>query len=145
MTVEIEEINSEALSGSELSATEEYRGTRVTIAPSGDYSIDTREAETGGDTFLRLKAGGTLKVEIGDSLALRVEDLGGWLRIELGPDADQRLVLGDKLVELLNRFFTNAFDMHVHPTPMGPSGPPLPPFVGGRIDESVLSKVTFTK
>lgn len=129
----------------EISATEEYGGTRVTIARTGDYSIDTREAEAGGDTVLRLKAGATLKVEIGDQIALRVEDLGGWLRIELGGGADHRLVLGDKLVEMLNRFFENAFDMHVHPTPMGPSGPPLPSFVGGRLDESVLSEVTYTK
>ena len=37
MTVEIEEINSEA-----LSATEEYGGTRVTIAPSGDPYLGER-------------------------------------------------------------------------------------------------------
>lgn len=140
MSIAIEEVSTE-----ELSATEEYGGTRVTIASTGDYSIDTRDAEDGGDIVVRLKAGATLKLELGGNLALRVEDLGGWLRIELGQGAEQRLVLGDKLVELLNRFFATAFDMHVHPTPMGPSGPPLPSFIGGRLDESVLSEVAYTK
>ena len=129
----------------EISATEVYAGTRIVIEPTGDYSIDTREAKSGGDTVLRLKSGATLKVEIGGATALRVEDLGGWLRIELGGDAEHRLVLGDQLIAVLNRFFENAFDMHVHPTPMGPSGPPLPTFIGGRLDESILSEVSYTK
>lgn len=94
---------------------------------------------------VRLKEGATLKIEIGNNLALRVEDLGGWLRIELGAGADQRVVLGDQLLAILNRFFESAFDVHVHPTPMGPSGPPLPSFTGGRLDDSVLSEVTYTK
>lgn len=155
MAVEIGEVSSESGGGGNteigevttepLSATEDHGGSRVTIAPTGDYSIDTREADGTGDVVLRLKAGATLKVEIGDKLAMRMEDVGGWLRIELGDGAEQRLVLGDKLLEVLNRFFQTAFDLHVHPTPMGPSGPPLPPFVGGKLDESVLSEVVYTK
>lgn len=133
------------MASDEISATEVHGGTRITIAPCGDYSIDTREAESGGDTTLRLKAGATLKVEIGGATALRMEDLGGWLRIELGGEAEHRIVLGDQLIAVLNRFFEHAFDTHIHPTPMGPSGPPLPPFVGGRLDESILSEVSFTK
>lgn len=133
------------MSTEELSASEVYAGTRIVIASSGEYSIDTRDAASNGDTVLRLKSGATLKVEIGGTTALRVEDLGGWLRIELGGEAEHRLVLGDQLIAVLNRFFENAFDMHVHPTPMGPSGPPLPPFVGGRLDESILSEVSYTK
>jgi hypothetical protein len=38
-----------------------------------------------------------------------------------------------------------AVVVHVHPTPMGPSGPPLPAFTGGRLDQSVLSEVTYTR
>jgi hypothetical protein len=141
MPIEVEEVSGQR----ELDATEEYGGTQVTIEPTGDYSIDTTGAQGVGNMTVRLKAGATLKVELGGNLALRIEDLGGWLRVELGGSADQRLVLGDKLMELLNRFFENAYDMHIHPTPMGPSGPPLPAFTGGRIDESVLSEIVYTK
>lgn len=127
------------------SATETCGGTRIEIATTGDYSIDTREADEAGDATIRLKPGATLKIEVGDTTAVRIEDIGGWLRIEIGGGGDQRVVLGDRLVETLNAFLQSAFDVHIHPTPTGPSGPPLPQFVGGRIGENVLSETVLTK
>lgn len=129
----------------DITATETHAGTRIEIDTGGDYSIDTSDAAGSGNTTLRLKPGATLKIQIGGGIALRLEDIGGWLRLELGEAADQRLVLGDRLLEVLNAFFQTKFDLHVHPTPMGPSGPPLPPFAGTQLDDSVLSDIALTK
>jgi hypothetical protein len=106
------------MSNDDMDATETFGGTCITIATSGNYTLDTRDASAAGDAMLRPKPGASLKIDIGATTALRIEDVGGWLRIELGGDADQRLVLGDKLVERLNAFFEAAFDLHVHATPM---------------------------
>jgi hypothetical protein len=129
----------------ETTAHENHAGTQLEIDGGGNYSIDTREADAAGDTTLRLKSGASLKVEIGGIPALRIEEIGGWVRIELAEGADQRLVLGDQLVAVLNNFFQTKFDLHVHPTAMGPSGPPLPAFIGTQLDDSVLSDIARTK
>lgn len=52
--------------------------------------------------------------------------------IKLGKDASERLVLGDKLMQLFNQ--------HTHPTGVGPSGPPTNPMA-----DSHLSKLSKTE
>lgn len=54
------------------------------------------------------------------------------------PDAPQKQVRGDDLLEWINTTLKNWLDNHTHPTATGPSGPSLPPLQ--KITDSVLSK-----
>ena len=45
---------------------------------------------------------------------------------------------------MLNGFFMK-YDVHTHPTAMGPSGPPLPLFTGTTMSADQLSDVARTK
>jgi hypothetical protein len=130
---------------SDEGATEEHAGTQVGIASTGAYSIDTSAAESSGDIQLRLKPDSTVSISFGDGPAMRIESIGGWIRIELGGGASERLVLGDQLLAALNQFFQQKFDAHTHPTPAGASGPPLPAFAGTQLTDDVLSDIAFTK
>jgi hypothetical protein len=47
-------------------------------------------------------------------------------KLSLGNQALEPAVLGDKLETLLKNFFQQTYDTHVHPTALGPSGPPQP-------------------
>lgn len=123
---------------------EAFAGTVVEIDGGGDYSINTSEA-VGGDVVLNLSDGRAFKIVIGGAPVLEVTANGSSVRIDIGGGAQERLVLGDALKELLNQFFLTKFDVHMHPTAMGPSGPPLPAFTGVQITDDVLSDVARTK
>lgn len=66
------------------------------------------------------------------------------MSIDIGGHASEPLVLGDQLMAMLNGFFTK-YDVHTHPTAMGPSGPPLPLFTGTTMSADQLSDVARTK
>ena len=76
---------------------------------------------------------------------LSVSATGGRVLIDLGGNATERLVLGDALKQFLNQFFLTKYDLHTHPTAMGPSGPPLPLFTGAQMTDDQLSDVVRTK
>ncbi|MBZ0117548.1 MAG: hypothetical protein K8H88_11160 [Sandaracinaceae bacterium] len=125
-------------------AREVFAGSTLEIDAAGDYIIDTHEA-LGGDVRVRLPPGRSLLVEVDGNTVLEVTNDGSRTRIDLGGGAGERLVLGDALKSLLNEFFTQKFDLHVHPTSMGPSGPPLPAFTGAQMTDAQLSDVARTK
>ncbi len=125
-------------------AIETFADSTVEIDHGGDYIVDTSEA-LGGDVFLRLSSGRALTVEFDGETVFEVTNTGGAVRIDLGGGSSERLVLGDALITLLNDFFQKQYDIHTHPTAMGPSGPPLPLFTGAQVTDAQLSGVARTK
>ena len=123
---------------------ETFADTTVEIDHAGDYIIDTTEA-LGGDVIIKLSDGRGFSIEAGGETVFEVTSSGGSVRIDLGGGSGERLVLGDKLMALLNDFFQTKFDLHTHPTAMGPSGPPLPLFGGTQMSDEQLSGVSRTK
>jgi len=84
-----------------------------------------------------------------DGTALDVKLEGATLKVE-GKDADAKLTIGDgakhvAIVEALETFYTtlkgklDAFDAHIHPTGVGPSGPPNPMIVADPWDSAINS------
>jgi hypothetical protein len=107
-----------------------HRGTEVRVNRQGDVLIDTVGAYGADDTeSATLTAFGQVRVRIKNLQKFTVEcdgedvlevhkDLLGVTHVDLGEGATERIVLGDKL--------TTWLLAHVHPTAMGPSGPPVP-------------------
>ena len=125
-------------------AREVFSGTTREIDTAGDYTIDTTGAINGDVRFV-LGAGRSVSIDIGGQTVFEVTTAGGSTRIDLGGGSGERLVLGDALRTLLNEFFQTKFDVHTHPTAMGPSGPPLPLFAGTQMTDDQLSSVARTK
>lgn len=132
------------MSDEEPTSKEVFAGSTLEIDHGGDYVIDTSEA-LGGDVCLRLAAGRAFSVEIGGATVFEISNTGSAVRIDLGGGSGERLVLGDALKTLLNEFFLTKYDVHTHPTAMGPSGPPLPLFTGTQVGDAQLSDVARTK
>ena len=125
-------------------AREEFSGSITEIDTMGDYTIDTSEA-LNGDVHVVLAPGRSVSIDIGGRTVLEVTNDGSSTRIDLGGGSGERLVLGDALKALLNEFFQMKYDVHTHPTAMGPTGPPLPLFTGTLVTEDHLSSVARTK
>lgn len=132
-----------AMTEENITARETFAGSLIEIDGAGDYLIDTREA-IGGDLHIKLAAGRSVSIEIGGRLAFEVSTSGSQVLVDIGGNATERLVLGDRLMTLLNTFFAK-YDVHTHPTAMGPSGPPLPLFTGTTMTPDQLSDVARTK
>lgn len=105
-----------------------HKGTEFRINRAGDVLIDTagafgldeNEAATGGQGQIRLRIKDLRKftVECSGVDVLEVyKDALGAVHIDLGEGATEPVVLGAKL--------TTWLLAHVHPTAMGPSGPPV--------------------
>jgi hypothetical protein len=116
----------------------------------GDLIIDAtgvgsesalRQAQPfGSEVLLRLKKPSTFTVEVGGVAVLTVSNEGGAVRIELGADATERVVLGDSFRAFLNQFIQEKFDAHVHALPNGTaSSPPQAAFTGAQMPEELLS------
>jgi hypothetical protein len=84
-----------------------------------------------------------------DGTALEVKLDGATLKAE-GKDAAAKLTIGDgskhvAIVEALQQLYTqlkaklDVFDTHIHPTAMGPSGPPTPVITAPPWDASINS------
>lgn len=103
-------------------------------------------------------AGGLIRVNTGDTFSLTAQGTASILTQEElltesikktvmtapemffgSAEATEPLVLGDKHVALFKDFF-EKFLQHRHPTPTGPSGPPLPP---QSIDVTKMKDVTL--
>jgi hypothetical protein len=132
------------MSDDENRAREGHAGSEVAIEENGDYLVDSTGADSGHHRF-RLKESARLTIEIDGTDAFEVYKQDGSLRIDLGSGATERVVLGDALMALLNQFFEEKFDRHVHPTKAGPSGPPLEMYRGIRLSDKQLSDVVMTK
>lgn len=125
-------------------AIETFADSKLEIDHGGDYIVDTTEA-LGGDVYIKLSEGRAFSVDVGGETVFEVTASGGTVRIDLGGGSGERLVLGDALKTLLNEFFQTKYDLHTHPTAMGPSGPPLPLFTGATMGDDQLSSVARTK
>ena len=132
------------MSEQDPTAKEVFAGCTTEIDAAGDYLVDTTEA-LGGDVRFNLSDGRAIIIEIGGQPTFQVSNHGGSVRIDIGGQASERLVLGDALMQLLNQFFEQKFELHTHPTAMGPTGPPLPLFGGVRMSDAQLSSVARTK
>jgi hypothetical protein len=134
------------VSEAQITARETFAGSALEIDAAGDYVIDTHEA-IGGDVRVQLAAGRRLMVVVGGRTIFEVTNDGAQTRIDLGGGSSERLVLGDALKSLLNEFFAQKFDVHVHVTPAGggTSDPPLPAFQGTQMTDAQLSNTARTK
>ena len=132
------------MSDEDPTAIETFADSTLEIDHGGDYIIDTTEA-LGGDVYIKLSSGRGFSIEVGGETVFEVTANGGSVSIDLGGGSGERLVLGDALKTLLNDFFQTKYDLHTHPTAMGPSGPPLPLFTGAKVTDDHLSSVARTK
>lgn len=121
-----------------------HYGCELRINEQGDLLIDTVGAYSDPVTESAAGATGQVRVRVKDSVRFTVamgddEDVfevfkdGNQLRIDLGENATERLVLGDSFLTLYNA--------HTHPTGTGPSGPPQTPMSAAQH----LSEVAKTK
>lgn len=125
-------------------ALETFADSKVEIDHAGDFIVDT-SAALAGDVYIRLSPGRAFHIVVDGTTVFEVTSNGSSVRIDLGGGATERLVLGDALRSLLNEFWQTKYDLHTHPTPMGPSGPPLPLFTGTQMTDDQLSDVARTK
>ncbi|MCB9596930.1 MAG: hypothetical protein H6719_29675 [Sandaracinaceae bacterium] len=125
-------------------AIESFADSTIEIDHGGDFIVDT-SAALAGDVYVRLSPGRAFNVVVDGATVFQVTSDGSNVRIDLGGGAGERLVLGDALKSLLNEFWQMKYDVHTHPTAMGPSGPPLPLFTGTQMGDDQLSDVARTK
>ena len=63
----------------------------------------------------------------------------GVMEIRVNGEAEEAAALGNALQLFWDNVFKPVFDAHLHPTGLGPSGPPAPPCPS--FDKSVISKI----
>jgi hypothetical protein len=141
-----------------------FEGTR---AHSGAYDVSGKEVPSSdashGGVLLKLASGTTFRVQgldaagTTDTFDLRVftdefvlKQAGDNALRVIGKAANTTMQVGDgakhvAIVEALQALYTalkaklDAFDAHVHPTGMGPSGPPAPLIVAPAWDAAINS------
>ena len=131
-----------------------FGGTEIRINKEGDLLLDMSGATSDLDTEAPSPTGGEMRIRLKDTTRLTVASpLGGdilevyfdptalppQVKIDLGKDADQRLIMGDK--------FKTYFLAHTHlgvTTGPGVSGVPVEPQPGGIFDDN-LSELARTK
>lgn len=111
-----------------------YRGVEVRINDAGDVLIDTigatgdedKEvpAPTGGQVRVRVKSTEKFTIQMGDTDVLEVwqNPATRQVHVDLGEDADEAIVRGDKL--------TTWILAHMHPDAVGGTLPPVDPSGG---------------
>jgi hypothetical protein len=82
--------------------------------------------DEGGVVVVAEAAGAEVRITAAGEVTITAD------KINLGDSAGQKLVLGDKLMQL--------FNSHTHPTGVGPSGPPVQPMTASH-----LSRVSKTE
>ena len=132
-----------------------HHGTEIRVNPQGDVLIDTvgayqdRATEdpsaAGGDVRVRVKEGQRLTIALGsDEDTLEVWKDGGQVRIDLGEDADERVILGDGFRQFFNDWLEQEYYLHTHPTGVGPSDKTIQQ-LGTKMGEDLLSDLSKTK
>jgi hypothetical protein len=108
-----------------------YRGVELRINDNGDVLIDTVgatkdesnevPAATGGQVRVRVKSTERFTVQMGtvDVLEVWQDPLTQQVHIDLGEDADEAIVRGNKL--------TTWLLAHIHPDAVGGTAPPIDP------------------
>lgn len=81
------------------------------------------------DGYMSIDNKGGIDITTGDNINITTTDndfsiLAGQGRINLGDDSEEQLVRGNALVDLLSELLTELAS-ETHPTPAGPSGPPV--------------------
>ncbi len=114
-----------------------HHGVYYGVSDTGDFVVDTtrgtdgtlgadgKEADPPGDgstgnVALRLPVGSTLTIEVDGGPSLTIEEKDGNATLTLGDGAESGVIFSA---------LKTAFDTHVHPTGVGPSGPPTTPLV----------------
>jgi len=134
-----------------------HKGVFYGVSDAGDFVVDTtmsfakdlksdgtepdpaKDGST-GNYNVKLQEGAVLHVQIADGETLTVELKGGDTKLTLGDGAKHVAI-----VEHLKDFYDSlkakldAFDQHVHPTGVGPSGPPAPAIAAAAWDTSINS------
>ena len=97
----------------------EYAGKQVLI--SSDrllFNARTDSVFLFADKSVGVSTNGTFNVDTGEDTIINSPG------IYLGLDAEEKMVLGDTLVALIEEL-CDALGKETHPTPNGPSGPPI--------------------
>lgn len=68
---------------------------------------------------------------------------GGTMEIKLNGESDEAVALGNALQLFWDQVFKPIYDVHIHPTPSGSSGPPVVP--APSFDPSIVSKILKVK
>ena len=81
------------------------------------------------DGYMSIDNNGGIDITTGDNINITTTDndlsiLAGQGRINIGDDSEEQLVRGNALVDLLSELLTELAS-ETHPTPAGPSGPPV--------------------
>ena len=81
------------------------------------------------DGYMSIDNKGGIDITTGDNINITTTDndlsiLAGQGRINIGDDSEEQLVRGNALVDLLSELLTELAS-ETHPTPAGPSGPPV--------------------
>ncbi len=94
------------------------KGGAATLTTSGDTTINCNNAVVNAKGDSTTTAGGTATVEAPT--------------VKLGKGASEAVVKGDT--------FKKLFDQHIHPTPIGPSGPPSMPLSPSALSTKVKTE-----
>ena len=96
-----------------------YEGQQVVINPDRLlFNARTDSILLIADESVGISSNGTFNVDVGDKTIINSPE------IYLGLDAVEPVVLGDTLLGLLEEL-CDALQAETHPTPTGPSGPPI--------------------
>jgi hypothetical protein len=121
-----------------------HKGVFYGVTNAGDFVVDTTmsyaedltaeghepdppEDGTSGNYQVKLQKGAVVHIQIEDGETLKVELKGGDAQLTLG-DGAKHVAIAEALKSLYNSLKQklDTYDTHVHPTGMGPSGPPNP-------------------
>lgn len=129
------------------------KSTRLDIEPDGSFVVNVLdkhkltlgadgsfEADVLGEHKMILGADGKLTVELGGGASLVLDKNAADATMQLG-NGDSHVAVAEPLKLLWAALKTklDAFDSHIHPTGMGPSGPPAPPIVAPDFDDDIIS------
>lgn len=67
----------------------------------------------------------------------------GTMEVKVTGESEEAVALGNALQSFWNNSFKPTFDAHIHPTGVGPSGPPASP--APAFDAKIISKVLLVK
>ena len=95
-----------------------HGGSELRYNRRGDVLIDTMAAQGGGRIRLRGRSDRTIVIGMGSTDIIKIFFDGVRYRIDLGENANERVILGDT--------FTPIYVNHTHPDSMGGTGIPIP-------------------
>lgn len=111
-------------------------GTTVTRRVKDNYEV------VAGNTNVHVKGIYNITVD-GDAHIKAKSAVLDCVKIQLGRDSKEPIVLGQQLLDAINNHLDKEFNNHIHPTGVGPSGKPIVPAV--LFTDVILSKLGFIK